>query len=44
LPLVLPWVFADMLATTLVKLRPSPHTASVLVFGIFAGSASQVLP
>ena len=42
LALILPWVFADMLATALVKLQLNPNTASVLVFGIFAGSLVNI--
>ena len=38
LAVILPWVFADMLATALVKLNLSPQTAGVVVFAIFAGS------
>ena len=42
LMLVLPWVFADILATALVKLRLSPNTAGLLVFGIFGGSLINI--
>jgi len=42
LAVVLPWVFADMLATALVKLRLSPNSAAWVVFGIFAGSLVNV--
>ncbi len=42
LAVVLPWVFADMLATALVKLHLSPNTAALVVFGIFAGSLVNV--
>ena len=42
LAVILPWVFADMLATALVKLRLSPNTAAVVVFGVFAGSLINV--
>lgn len=38
LTLVLPLVFADLLATALIKLRLSPSTAGLVVFWIFVGS------
>jgi uncharacterized membrane protein len=42
LAVILPWVFANMLATALVKLHLSPQTASMVVFGIFAGSLVNI--
>lgn len=42
LTLVLPWAFADMLATALVKLQLSPRAAGFVVFGIFAGSLVNI--
>jgi len=40
--IILPWVFADLLATALVKLRLSPNAASFLVVAIFAGSLVNI--
>ncbi len=42
LALILPWVFADLLATALVKLRLSQGTAALLVAGIFLGSLVNI--
>jgi uncharacterized membrane protein len=42
LAIVLPWVFADLLATALVKLRLSQGTAGLLVAGIFLGSLVNI--
>jgi uncharacterized membrane protein len=42
LALILPWVFADMLATALLKLHLSPQTAGMVVFAIFAGSLVNI--
>lgn len=42
LTLVLPWVFADLLATALVKLHLSQRVASLIVLGIFAGSLINI--
>ena len=42
LAFILPWVFADLLATALVKLHLSPQTAAVVVFAIFAGSLVNI--
>jgi uncharacterized membrane protein len=42
LAVILPWVFADMLATALVKLHLSPQTAGTVVFAIFAGSLVNI--
>jgi uncharacterized membrane protein len=42
LAIVLPWVFADMLATALVKLRLGPNLAIAVVVAIFAGSLVNI--
>jgi uncharacterized membrane protein len=42
LAIVLPVVFADMLATALVKLQLSPDAAGMVVFGIFGGSLINI--
>lgn len=42
LAVILPWMFADMLATALVKLHLGPNAAGVVVFAIFAGSLVNV--
>jgi uncharacterized membrane protein len=40
--LVLPWIFADLLATALTKLQIDSPTAALIVVGIFAGSLVNV--
>lgn len=42
LAIILPWVFADLLATALVKLDLRPGTAGLIVLGIFAGSLINI--
>jgi uncharacterized membrane protein len=42
LMLVLPWIFADVLSTALLKLHLSSNTAEWVVIGIFAGSLVNV--
>ena len=42
LTLVLPWVFADLLATALGKLHIGPRAASLIVSAIFAGSLINI--
>lgn len=42
LALVLPWIFADLLAAALIKLQLNPQTAGIVVLLIFAGSLVNI--
>jgi uncharacterized membrane protein len=42
LMLILPWVFADMMRTALLKLQIAPEIATLIVAGILMGSLINV--